>query len=318
MERAKVIGDVGVIVGRFQVPYLHDAHKDLIESVRKEHKKVVIFLGLSPVMVTKRNPLDFEARKQMLLAVYPDITVLYIKDVNNDETWSRTLDGMIHDIVSPTQVAVLYGSRDSFISHYQGNRPTVELIPERTISGTELRKAASTEVKCSPLFREGVIWATSNQYAKTWPTVDIAILDESCQKVLLGRKLHESKYRFIGGFVDPTDTSLEMAAMREAREEAGPLELSNMTYICSELIDDWRYRREDGKIMTSFFACNVMFGAPEPGDDIVEVRWFNLKQFDNSGMPVSCDTYDQLVENHIGLMYRLIKYLVTDKCVGLQ
>jgi len=310
MERKKLVGDVGIIVGRFQVPYLHDAHKDLIETVRNEQGKVVIFLGLSPVKVTVRNPLDFEARKQMILDAYPDITVLYIKDIHDDELWSQTLDTQIRDIISPTQVAVLYGSRDSFINHYTGKFPTQELIPERTISGSELRKAVSKKVKCDPIFREGVIWAASNQYPKTWPTVDVAILDCANKRVLLGRKPHEEQYRFIGGFVDPTDASLEAAAIREAHEEAGDMELSSMTYISSHQVLDWRYKNEKDKIMTSFFVCNLMFGSPKPGDDIAEVRWFDLELFDNTGMNKFTDAYAMMVDNHLGLMSNLIEYLV--------
>ena len=63
--------DVGVIVGRFQVPELHPGHIDLIQTVCDAHDKVVIFLGLSPLMVTRENPLDFESRKQMILAKFP-------------------------------------------------------------------------------------------------------------------------------------------------------------------------------------------------------------------------------------------------------
>ncbi len=39
--------DVGVIVGRWQVDDLHEAHTRLIEEVRAQHKKVIIFVGLS-------------------------------------------------------------------------------------------------------------------------------------------------------------------------------------------------------------------------------------------------------------------------------
>jgi bifunctional NMN adenylyltransferase/nudix hydrolase len=53
------------------VPELHDAHKDLIETVCDKHDKVIIFLGLSPLMVTRENPLDFESRKQMILEQFP-------------------------------------------------------------------------------------------------------------------------------------------------------------------------------------------------------------------------------------------------------
>ena len=48
--------DVGVIIGRFQVPELHQAHLDLIQAACNAHDKVIIFLGLSPLMVTQENP----------------------------------------------------------------------------------------------------------------------------------------------------------------------------------------------------------------------------------------------------------------------
>ena len=39
--------DVAVIVGRFQVNELHDAHIDLITSVTQKHDRVLVFLGNS-------------------------------------------------------------------------------------------------------------------------------------------------------------------------------------------------------------------------------------------------------------------------------
>jgi bifunctional NMN adenylyltransferase/nudix hydrolase len=306
MEQTKITGDVGVIVGRFQVPYLHDAHRDLINTVCKAHDKVIMFLGMSPLMVTTRNPLDFETRKQMILDDYPEVIVLYIKDTHSDGAWSKTLDSMISDVISPTQTAILYGSRDSFMGAYTGTRDVAELVPERIISGTELRKASSVKVGGTQEFREGVIWASSNQYPKTWPTIDVAILNDDNTKVLLGRKPTEEKYRFIGGFVDPTDSSLEAAVIREGREEAGPLELVNISYVCSRLIDDWRYRGEKDSIMTSFFAANVAFGHEEPGDDICEVRWFDIDTF--KGTQSNATICQWLVHGHVALMNELLMY----------
>ena len=39
--------DVGVLVGRFQVHKLHQAHLDLIRYVIERHDRVLIFLGTS-------------------------------------------------------------------------------------------------------------------------------------------------------------------------------------------------------------------------------------------------------------------------------
>src|SRR5690348_16639468 len=116
--------DVGVIVARFQVHDLTEAHKALIRHVTEEHEKVIIFLGLSPLPTTRNNPLDFEARKQMILAEFPDVNVLYVRDQFADDVWSRKLDEQVQDLLAPGQTAVLYGSRDSFIPHYEGRFPT--------------------------------------------------------------------------------------------------------------------------------------------------------------------------------------------------
>ena len=76
--------------------------------------------------VTRNNPLDFEARKQMILTDYPDVVVLYIKDTHSDELWSKRLDSQIADVAGPTQTVTLYGSRESFIAHYHGRHDTCE------------------------------------------------------------------------------------------------------------------------------------------------------------------------------------------------
>ncbi len=112
--------NVGVIVGRFQVAELHEGHKQLIQSVRNEHNKVIIFLGLSVCVGTKNNPLDYEARKQMILQTFPEIIVGYIQDMRNDEVWSTTLDREINKLKSPAENVTLYGGRDAFIKHYSG------------------------------------------------------------------------------------------------------------------------------------------------------------------------------------------------------
>jgi bifunctional NMN adenylyltransferase/nudix hydrolase len=56
---------IGSLVGRFQVHELHEAHHYLIDQVVKNHKKVILFLGVSKVVGTKKNPLDFESRKNI-------------------------------------------------------------------------------------------------------------------------------------------------------------------------------------------------------------------------------------------------------------
>lgn len=283
--------DVGVIVGRFQVHELHEAHKDLIQSVCDQHDRVLIFLGLSPVLNTANNPLDFEARKQMILDEFPNVTVLYIKDVFDDELWSRVLDNQIADMIGPNQSVVLYGGRDSFIDVYSGRYDTKELYSEVYVSGTDIRKKLTKSVKASPDFRHGVVWASANRFPTVFTTVDVAIFNRpnytstggdnyvsdnsEYTKILLGRKEHEKQYRLIGGFADVNSSSFEHDARREVSEEAG-VTIGDLNYLGSYNIDDWRYRAEVDGIRTILFGAIVSQGGPRPGDDIHELKWFDV------------------------------------------
>ena len=270
--------DVGVIVGRFHVHDLHQAHIELIQTVTNEHPKVILFLGLSPCKVTVRNPLDFESRKQMILEKFPDITVQYIKDIpGDDEVWSKKLDEQISDLVGPKTTVTLYGSRDSFIPHYKGRYKTQELEQTRYVSGTELRREISAKVKKSPDFRAGVIWAVNNQYDKVYPTVDAVIFSSNGTRLLLAKKPHETKLRFVGGFAERKG-SYEDDVKREVAEETG-LEVSEPEYLGSFTVDDPRYRSENDKIKTAVFVVKHVFGAPKANDDIAELYWVDLEKF---------------------------------------
>lgn len=266
MDYREPIADVGVIVGRFQVAELHEGHRALIQDVIDRHKKVIVLLGVAPLPNSINNPLDFESRKQMLAAAYPNLTVLYVKDVNDDLRWSQAVDSIVTDVLSPTQTALLYGSRDSFITSYMGRFNTFELPTEHDRSGTAIRAELGREARNSPEWRAGVIWASRNRFPTSYACVDVAIFNRDYSQLLLGQKAHEPGWRLIGGFADPGSVSLEADAERETREEAG-----------SFRIDDWRYRNEPDCIKTSLFT-GWTIEDPVAGDDIARVAWFDLPE----------------------------------------
>ena len=119
----------------------------------------------------------------------------------------------------------------------------------------------------------------------------------------LGCIKKEKKLRFVGGFADPhKDTSFEYTAKREATEETG-LEVSNPIYIGSTIIDDWRYRAENDKIITTFFAMKRVFGSPKAQDDIAELHKVKIT-----------DIYEEMfVPEHIVLWKMLKDWLKKNK-----
>lgn len=276
----------GVIVGRFQSPYIHEGHDYLIRKALEETGNVLIVVGVSPVRLTEKNPLPpYE--------VYGSLTQKYIKEMmsnkirvtslydhKRDEVWSLELDKLLPDD------AILYGSRDSFIKYYSGKFPCKEIEPNVEISSTQLRLDAYKDVRSHEDFRRGYIEASKYKFPTAYPCVDIIMYDTN-NNILLAKKPGYDKYHLVGGFVDPTDESLEKAAEREFREEVLNLPTNLITdfeYVTSMKINDWRYRgTKDGIISSLFSICLIdtfieYKDKLKAGDDIEEVKWFNIDE----------------------------------------
>lgn len=295
MERKHITADVGVIIGRFQVDELHPGHLDLLTWVGKQHKIVVIVLGVPAVSCLSQNPLNYSTRLQMLQKEYPNYIIVPLKDCRDNETWSRNLDKIINDTISPMHSVILYGARESFLEYYKGKYATQELVGDDILwSGSTVRQNIRTQNIYSKDFRTGVIWASQNRYKMTVPTVDIAIFRNDT--ILLARKDGEKLWRFIGGFVEPTSNSYEEDAIREVLEETG-LVVRDVQYIGSFLVNDWRYKHED-KIKTILFATQCYVGEAIASDDIKECRWWKT----------NIVTEDMLVEEHRKLWRTLCQH----------
>lgn len=272
---------VGVVVARFQSPYLTEGHHHLIQSVMGQCDRLLIFLGVSVTRNTKCDPLDFATRKAMVLAHYPDAHIEPLHDMGCDHLWSAQLDARITELY-PDNVVILFGSRKSFFPSYHGNIETREIKEIFTPSGTDYRLSVSDTPRASDDFRAGVIYGAFNRHPISYQVADVAVIDRLNQRVLLGRKKHDGdKFRFIGGFIDTTDATLECAAKREVIEEVGHIEIDAVTYVTSARVSDWRYAGREDQIMTSFFTADYIFGAPRAQDDLDDVRWFSFAELPN-------------------------------------
>src|ERR1035441_2289698 len=306
MKTTENNAEVGVIVARFQSPILHEGHKEILDAVRANHPRVIVFLRLSPLKCTFHNTYDFSIRKAMIEEMYHDVEVLYIDDIGNNDLWSKNLDRQIAKTVGPNLKVVLYGSRDSFINGYMGRYPTIELFPSKYISASEIRKRIGIKPKNSQEFREGVVYAVQNQFPSFKATVDLAIIDYDKRRLLLAQKPNQDLLQFVGGFTDVfKDKSAEDAARREGKKETG-LELLLEGYIGSALIDDWSYRREQDKIMAFFYVMRYQGGEPVAEDDIKYVAWKNFGEL-NEGelMPMHRPLLSMLNDYFKGEILRL-------------
>jgi len=300
--------EIGVIIGRFQVPKLHNAHRVLINKVCSHHKKVILFLGIPVVEQTKRNPLDFATRKAMIQAEWPDITILPLRDQRENKDWSYILDQKITEPYG-NRKTILYGSRESFIPFYHGKYPTIELIGNNDLtSGTAIRDEVARELIPTEDFRRGVIYANYGRYPVIMPCADIVVYDPTNDSILLGRKPKENQLRFIGGHVEVTDSCYEAAALKELSEEAKGISvcenIETLKYICSGKIKDWRHAKETSEIFSTLFLATKMSGKAEAGDDIEEVIWVKVDDI------LDYEKYSKMiVPEHVDFFGKLVNYL---------
>jgi bifunctional NMN adenylyltransferase/nudix hydrolase len=294
----------GVIIARVQTPYLHEGHLSLINGIKEKHYKVVIVLGVSPLKSSRKNPLDFYTREKLIRQHYPEITILPLRDTKYDARWSSDLDHLLSGTF-PDEKFVLYGSGDGFIAHYSGKSEVRKTDRSSDINSSLLKDGNCDKALDTMDFRCGIIYSNFNAYPKIYATVDMAVFRNNQKQVLLAQKESEGKWRFPGGFSDPADADFEAAAIRELHEECGDIEVNDVRYEKSFKVDDWRYRNEEDKIITTLFSSTLVSGNAKAGDDIFRVNWFDVSEISDLLKD------GQVVQEHIPLMNYLIGKYVT-------
>jgi len=282
-----------VLVGRFQMHTLQEAHAEVLEMLLLEHDKVMLFLGSNPAP-SDLNPMEWDVRAAMFEDYFSkDILVLEMPDMPDDRIWSQELDRriMVH---KPLGAVTVMGSPTGVINRYSGRYPTQTILLDQE----EAYELPDTSDLLIDHFRAGIIYAHQQRFPTVYPTVDIALFNSDHSALLLARKPNEVGFRFPGGFVDTDDESYEDAAIRELDEECGPLTIQHLTYLGSAKVDDWRYRGSYDVVMTHLYTCTLMEGNPEPFDDIEEVRWFK----------VGALQADILVKEHQALLEMVMRY----------
>lgn len=137
--------NVGVIVGRFQVPFLTEGHLDLIKHVLNENDTVIIVIGETKNKVrNEKNLFSVNFRKELLYVqlqnYYDRISIVSLEDRDSDKEWDDALDELCSwRMVTGTNIR-MYGNRDSFLRTYNGIFTKHEYHPKIHTSGAEIRK----------------------------------------------------------------------------------------------------------------------------------------------------------------------------------
>jgi len=277
---------VGVVIGRFQCHRLTEGHRALLNTAGN-HSKLLVCVGVSRVIGTPRDPLDYQAREQMIKEEYPRAVVVPLPDQPTDERWTKHLNQLIN-IMFPTDDVVIYcgrpNSKKSLQSGYHGPFQVREIEEIPHVSATELRLEAGRSQEVSEAFRRGVIYGATNQFARCDPVVDICVwrpTEDGGIEVLLGRREREGGIlRLPGGHINADDAGGEAAAKRELLEETG-IEAAGFTPLSQIRVVA---RDAPGYAMfTTLYLAKYVFGSAKGNDDLDECLWVNidrLEQYD--------------------------------------
>ena len=254
---------LGVVIGRFQTPYLTEGHKALLKEVLKDNDEILVLIGTTEAVGTDKNPLPYYQILNMLEDFFKkttglrNCTISCLCDERSDTDWSNAIDehiNMLDGFIENFHRTTIYGGRDNSIEgRYSGKYNTKIIDDFGGESATVIRELVGQDHRASPEFRQGIIYHTQNRYPIVYSTVDVALFNSE-GKVLMGRK--GDKFHFIGGFVDPDDASTLDAAKRELYEETG-IKIKRLQYTTSMKIDDPRYRGTKDSIMTHLYEGDV-------------------------------------------------------------
>ncbi|MFA0960976.1 NUDIX hydrolase [Roseivirga sp. BDSF3-8] len=263
--------DIGVWVANVQILRLTGDQEDFYKLTRHRHEEVWVVLSDSPVKGSVRDPFSIAVRSAMIREVFPEATVLSLKESPKAEDWSTRLESLLTERDAAGDFT-LYGTTDTLTGRYTGSWKTEELNPELDSDNAEAAEGFSPELIQGEAFRKGIIYAYQQLYPQVYATVDIAVHRNEGSEWLIASKAYTQEWRLPGGFSDPEDAHFEEAAARELKEETG-VECGALSYQMSMRVDDWRYRNERDKIITLLYTTPYVSGEASANDDIENLRW---------------------------------------------
>ena len=263
--------ELAVVAGRWQEE-LSAADSARFDGLFMQYSQIAVIVEVERLALSAESPLPFPLRSEMLRDSHSQLTVIAVASQRTIVEWTSACAAAIR-AAFPRQCleAVFFQNDCCTVTH--GDAKSFSTLP----SGTAYGKMPSNRV--SEARREGARLAAESRFIQVLPVVDAILIDFKQERALLGRKAGRDKFCFIGGFVDAADESLEAAARRETRQEAGMhgLAIGKCAFVGSARIEDWRLRpHSQVSLMSSLFVIEYLSGAAIASDDIEEVRWFSI------------------------------------------
>ena len=292
-----------------QTPSIDEFCKNIVMGIQKDNPAAYMILVVKTPAVksTKDSPLSYESVEWMARCSFDGLfkEIRSLKECNDPEKWCKDLDALLPENCTIYELDDLCLHSRKYEEN-SGKHPIVVLSTGLDEHERMLRETVDTETQNFD-YRRGAQAALNSQYDSVYPTVDCVIFsDDSLSHMYMVKKPDEKRWRFVGGFSDPSDTSYSCAARREAKEETG-MECVCFDWIGSTKIDDWRYRNERNKIITNIFAMKVVSGEAKADDDVSEIELKNIDEL----------TFDDIQPEHIPIFEKVKHYVAKYKHLQL-
>ena len=227
---------LGVLIGRFQVPQMHEGHRFIVRQMMEQCDQVLVLFGSANRTRSVKNPFTYRERREEALKLFPNIWTAPLNDyLYNDSQWMADVAATIEDArveacdqFETAVEVVLYGH------HKDGNDylkwfPQFEYVninSDIDISGTEVRNSYAH------LLPENVqadmkYFAKERQTFKSYPYPDSlniccgdAVVECLGHILLIKRKFTPGagNWALPGGHKNTDETFLQ-CALRELKEE---------------------------------------------------------------------------------------------------
>lgn len=289
---------IAVIISKFQLTEITRKLNDEIASIMKNHDLLYVIIQNSQIPFTTAYPLDVPNILNLCKGINETVTGWSaIEEGNTPETFDKRVRDYTKSIALPQlDYDITYYSLDSKLPIKADVIDISKLNPVTKILSKPFNSSG---------YRQGVIDGASLGYASDIAVIDCAAITEDGH-ILLGRKPHDTKYRFPGGFCDTKDGSAEVTVHRELLEETGINSVSSrvpeskINYVCSHLTNDYRKREDKDKIMTFLYHIKLQNDVKPKADD--DLTFVKLVDFDSVGP-------EDMIPGHDHLMNKLKEHL---------
>ncbi len=277
--------NIGAVIGKFQVDALSEGHLFLINMALKNHRHVIVFLGIDPNTGTKANPLDYSTRERMIKAKFPDVTCLPLEDKRTDKVWSYQIDASLKKALPKVSSATIYSGKSSFISRYKGIYKVIEADSGLNyINAPQKRSDIGKVVFDSVEWRKGIIHATQQVKTSLKPAVLLVCVNREKGSIFLKKHVDDKKWSLPGGVLGSGHTSFEHAAkyfFNVWTSQHYDANKNLLTYHSSGKVKLWHFKTSDEIIPLAVLMRLECYENTLCTIENYKTEWFKFEELEN-------------------------------------